>query len=66
MDIILNGAPRTLPPATTIRQLLESERLLERRVAVEVNGAIVPRGAHGTHPLAAGDRVEIVHAMGGG
>jgi sulfur carrier protein len=37
-----------------------------RRVAVEVNQAIVPRGAHGRHRLQDGDRVEIVHALGGG
>ena len=37
-----------------------------RRVAVEVNGEIVPRGRHNGHTLADGDRVEIVHALGGG
>jgi sulfur carrier protein len=35
-------------------------------VAVEVNGEIVPRGVHATHALAEGDRVEVVHALGGG
>jgi sulfur carrier protein len=66
MDILLNGAPRTLAPAASIADLLQSEGLAERRVAVEVNGAIVPRGAHATHALAEGDRVEVVHALGGG
>ena len=66
MDILLNGEPRTLAPAASIADLLHSEGLADRRVAVEVNGAIVPRGVHATHPLAEGDRVEVVHALGGG
>ena len=46
--------------------LLQAQGLGERRVAVEVNGEIVPRGQHAGHVLAAGDQVEIVHALGGG
>ena len=37
-----------------------------RRVAVEVGREIVPRSAHATRVLAEGDRVEVVHALGGG
>lgn len=66
MDINLNGEPRTLATAATITELLQTEGLAERRVAVEVNGEIVPRGQHGAHALAEGDKVEIVHALGGG
>jgi len=66
MDIVLNGEPRSLAAGTTIASLLEAEGLVGRRVAVEVNGEIVPRGSHATHALAAGDRVEVVHALGGG
>ncbi|GAB3342349.1 sulfur carrier protein ThiS [Marilutibacter aestuarii] len=66
MDIQLNGEARDLPAGTTVSMLLASEGLAERRVAVEVNGEIVPRGRHAGHPLAEGDRVEIVHALGGG
>lgn len=66
MDILLNGEPRTLAPAATVLDLLHLEGLAERRVAVEVNGQIVPRGRHPDHALAPGDRVEIVHALGGG
>ena len=62
----LNGEVRQVPPATTIGSLLEAEGLAQRRVAVEVNGAIVPRGQHGRHTLLDGDKVEIVHALGGG
>lgn len=66
MDIVLNGEPRSLPVAPTVLQLLQAEGLGERRVAVEVNGEIVPRSAHAARTLAEGDRVEIVHALGGG
>jgi len=66
MDITLNGEPRQLAAPTTISTLLEAEGLAGRRVAVEVNGTIVPRGQHDAHALSEGDRVEIVHALGGG
>ena len=66
MDILLNGEPRTLAPAASIIDLLRLEGLADRRVAVEVNGAIVPRGQHATHALQPGDKVEVVHALGGG
>ncbi|MCE7031937.1 sulfur carrier protein ThiS [Lysobacter sp. GX 14042] len=66
MDITLNGEPRQLAASTTITALLEAEGLAERRVAVEVNGSIVPRSRHGEHRLADGDSIEIVHALGGG
>ena len=66
MEIMLNGNPLPLQEPTTVAALLESQQLGERRVAVEVNGEIVPRGRHAEHMLAAGDTVEIVHALGGG
>lgn len=66
MDIVLNGDMLTLGEAPTILDLLQAQGLAERRVAVEVNGEIVPRGRHATHALREGDRVEIVHALGGG
>ncbi len=66
MQIQLNGETRQTEPGTTIATLLAREGLGERRVAVEVNGAIVPRAQHPQHRLEDGDRVEIVHALGGG
>ena len=65
MDILLNGAPG-LSRRLHRRHLLAENGLVERRVAVEVNGSIVPRSAHPQHALREGDRVEIVHALGGG
>jgi sulfur carrier protein len=66
MDIVLNGDMLALSDGSTIVDLLQTQDLAERRVAVEVNGEIVPRGRHATHALREGDRVEIVHALGGG
>ena len=66
MQIQLNGEARRIEPATTIATLLDAECLAQRRVAVEVNGEIVPRGRHADHLLGDGDRIEIVHALGGG
>jgi sulfur carrier protein len=66
MNIVLNGEPRALTPPLSVLQLLQAEGLEERRVAVEVNGGIVPRSRHAEHLLGDGDRVEIVHALGGG
>ena len=66
MDIVLNGESRSLAAALTVLDLLRAEGLGERRVAVEVNGEIVPRSRHAESTLREGDRVEIVHALGGG
>lgn len=66
MDIRLNGEPLTLSGPCTIAALLIAQGLAERRVAVEVNGEIVPRSRHGDHLLTDGDAMEIVHALGGG
>ena len=66
IHLLLNGEPRHLDPGSTIAALLDAEGLAQRRVAVEVNGEIVPRGRHAEHALSDGDKVEIVHALGGG
>jgi sulfur carrier protein len=66
MDIQLNGDALTVADNTTVLSLLEQQGLGGRRVAVEVNGTIVPRSRHNDHLLHDGDRIEIVHALGGG
>ena len=66
MQIHLNGESHTVEAALTLAALLEQAGLAGRRVAVEVNSTIVPRGRHAGHVLHDGDRIEIVHALGGG
>ncbi len=65
-SIVVNGEARPLPSPATIAALVAELGLADRRIAVERNGAIVPRSRHGDEPLAHGDRVEIVVAVGGG
>lgn len=66
LNLTLNGEPRGFTVPIDIPGLLQAEGLGERRVAVEVNGEIVPRSRHAGFALRNGDRVEIVHALGGG
>jgi sulfur carrier protein len=65
-EIILNGATLALPEALTVAELLDRQGLAGKRVAVERNGEIVPKSLHVATQLEAGDRLEIVVAVGGG
>lgn len=62
----VNGQEDPGAAGATVAQLLQARDMRTDRVAVEVNGDIVPRARFAEHVLAAGDRVEIVHFMGGG
>jgi sulfur carrier protein len=64
--IVLNGEPRNVPAGSNPARVIELLALEGRRIAVEVNGEIVPRSHYAEHELKTGDRVEIVHAVGGG
>lgn len=66
MKIQVNGDMMELQDGSTIAGLIEQMELGERRIAVEHNLEIVPRSQHGETLLKDGDRVEIVHAIGGG
>jgi len=66
MQILVNGEVHTVAPTTALPALIEQMRLGERRLAVELNGAIVPRSSWADTALNDGDRLEIVHAIGGG
>lgn len=66
LQILVNGSPREIPPGIRVRELLDLLGVGGRRVAVAVNRTVVPRSVYDSHPLAAGDRVEILEAVGGG
>jgi len=66
IQITVNGEPRTLDAGSTVSALLAQMNLTGKRVAVERNGEIVPKGRHADSMLAAGDALEIVVAVGGG
>ncbi|MCU0754308.1 MAG: sulfur carrier protein ThiS [Xanthomonadales bacterium] len=65
MRIELNGEARELDVAN-VAELIAQLGLSGRRVAVELNGEVVPKSRHAVQPLQPGDRVELVHALGGG
>ncbi|MGE4580431.1 MAG: sulfur carrier protein ThiS [Desulfuromonadales bacterium] len=66
MTILLNGREKTLEATLTVAELIEQLQLADDRVAVELNRVIVPRQAFATTHLQDGDRIEIVHFVGGG
>jgi sulfur carrier protein len=66
MEITVNGENREVPDKFSAAQLLESMQITGTRVAMEVNREIVPRSTFAEHLLKPGDRIEIVHAIGGG
>ncbi|MGF1643775.1 MAG: sulfur carrier protein ThiS [Thiotrichales bacterium] len=66
MQILLNGEHHELPDRTTAQALLDLQGLADRRVAIEINLEIIPRGAYAQTVIQPGDRVEIVRAIGGG
>lgn len=66
MNIYLNGEARQVPDNCSAAQLVEELALGGKRIAMEVNMEIVPRSSYADHTLRADDKVEIVHAIGGG
>jgi thiazole synthase len=66
VEVILNGEPKRLDAALSLRALLESLGLDPAKIAVERNLEIVPRSTYADVALANGDRLEIVHFIGGG
>ena len=66
MQILLNGETREARAGLTVAALLDELALEGKRLAVEVNEDVIPRSEHPAHALRDGDRVEIVHAIGGG
>ena len=65
MLIFVNGEPQIIEPST-ILGYLETLAIDPGRVAVELNLDILPKTEYETTPLNEGDRVEIVHFVGGG
>lgn len=66
MKLWVNGEEREIVEGCTVGQLLDELQVLRQRVAVEVNQRVVRRADHDSHRLQAGDRVEVVHFVGGG
>ena len=66
ITVTINGESRELRAGLSLGDLLRSLDLDPRKVAVERNLEITPRSAYDAVRLDAGDRLEIVHFVGGG
>ena len=64
--IQLNGNPYEINTETNLNQLLNKLKIEKTKVAIEVNGAIVEKNKYLKIILNKGDKVEIVHFIGGG
>lgn len=66
VPISVNGDPREVPAGSTVADLLQAVGVGGRRVAVARNRSVVPASRREQVVLAAGDRIEILEAVGGG
>lgn len=66
IQVSVNGVTQSYEQPLAVSELLRRMALAGRKVAVERNGEIVPRGEHASTQVADGDRLEIVVAVGGG
>ena len=66
ITVYLNGAARQLMNDCSIAALIEDLSYTGKRIALERNGAIVPRSQYAGYTLKDGDKLEIVIAVGGG
>jgi len=66
VNVIVNDEPRTLAAETTVAELVAALGLGPRRIAVELNRAVVPRADYAATRINEGDQIEIIHFVGGG
>jgi sulfur carrier protein len=66
ITVIINGSPKSFAPPLNFAELVTQLGLTGKRVAIERNGEIVPRGLFMQHQLSDGDKIELVVAVGGG
>ncbi len=66
LKLTVNGEPRVFETEMNVAALVTRLGLDQRKVAVERNLGIVPRSAYAQTALSDGDRIEIVHFIGGG
>jgi len=66
IQIQLNGDDYPFVQDGSLTDLLESLDLTGKRIAIEVNQTIIPRSQHADYIIQKNDRIEIIHAVGGG
>lgn len=66
MDVKINGKIENVVDGSTVSQILDSKKVRQEMVAVEINGSIVDRDNYESINLKPGDVVEYLYYMGGG
>jgi thiamine biosynthesis protein ThiS len=66
MELKINGELKEFPAPLSLQELIQTLKLASDRVAVELNGRVIPRREWLCTQLTNNDRIEIVHFVGGG
>jgi sulfur carrier protein len=66
MNLTVNGKPMEADPGMTVEALLARLSFPPRRLAVAVNGEVLPRSEHPAQILREGDEIEVIQAVAGG
>ena len=66
MQIVINGEIKKVSEKLTAQQLVQELGIAEQKLALEINEEIVPRSSLSVYVIQPGDKVEIIHAIGGG
>jgi thiamine biosynthesis protein ThiS len=66
VEVIVNGQPQEIQPDTSLSDLVAQLNLPSERIAIELNKTVVRRAQWSDTDLNNGDRIEIVHFVGGG
>jgi sulfur carrier protein len=66
MNVTINGEQRVLDNVHNVQQMLEHFKIDHKILVVELNRAIIERTAYAETQLSDGDKIEIVHFVGGG
>jgi len=66
MDVVINGEEKKVEENSTLKELIEKLGVADKVMAAAVNMEIVKKKDWATHRLQEGDRVELLHFVGGG
>ena len=66
LTLQINGEQKQFSPDINVAGLVAAMALTGKRIAIELNGEIVPRSSHASTQLRDGDKLEVVVAVGGG
>lgn len=66
MNVLINGETREVPESVDLKALLELFSMPSQRIAVELNRSVVRKADWETVTLSEGDKIEVIHFVGGG